>query len=258
MVGAIKQARELIYIETPLLAHTAAGAGGPTDPNAAVDLITELTGRLTAEPGLRVLIMVPRNLPFGPKFDPWAMHFYAARNQVVQTLQLAAGKIEGRDRVVVAHPMGIPGRPLTIRTTTVIVDDVWCLVGTSNLSRRGLTFDGASDMVLVDRQLDRGAGVSIRAYRKALMAAHLGVSPTANPPAPEYVQLHQLSAAHRTVADIVAQNGRGKFLPLWTGPDPNALGAPIPHPPEVADPDGKGGASTIVTIAGALAGTGAV
>jgi hypothetical protein len=258
---AINHARELIYIETPLLAHTAhngANEGGPTDPSAAVDLISELTARLSSEPGLRVVVMVPRNLPFGPKFDPWAMHFYATRNQVLQALQLAAGQIEGRDRVVLAHPMGIPGRPLTIRTTTVIVDDVWCLIGTSNISRRGLTFDGASDMVVVDRQLDRGAGVSIRSFRKALMGAHLGVSGTANPPQPEFVQLHQPASAHRVIADILAQNGRGKLLPPRTGPDPNAPGATIPHPTQVSDPDGRGGASVVVTIAAALAGTGAV
>ena len=59
--------------------------------------------------------------------------------------------------------------------------DVWCLTGTSSLSRRGLTFDGANDVVLADWALDRGAGTAIRAHRKALMAAHLGVGPTPVP-----------------------------------------------------------------------------
>src|SRR5262249_38955767 len=154
-----RHAHELIYIETPLLAHTAHGAGGPPNALAAVDLINELANRLTIEPGLRVVILVPRNIPFAHSFEPWSMYFYAARNEIAQTLALAGGIIEGLPRVIISHPMGIPGRPLVIRTTSVIVDDVWALVGTSSLSRRGMTFDGANDMVLVDRALDRGVSV---------------------------------------------------------------------------------------------------
>ena len=82
-----------------------------------------------------------------------------------------------RPRMIMAHPVGMPGRPLTIRSTTVIVDDVWCLTGASSLARRGLTFDGSNDVVLVDWLLDRGASTAIRNHRKALMGAHLGVGP---------------------------------------------------------------------------------
>ena len=110
------------------------------------------------------------------------MYFYAARNTVAQALQAAAGDLPApgggtRPRVLIAHPMGVPGRPLVIRTTTVMVDDVWMITGTSSLSRRGLTFDGANDVVLADWALDRSAGSAIRAHRKALMGAHLGTGP---------------------------------------------------------------------------------
>jgi hypothetical protein len=187
------------------------------------------------------------------------MRFYDERNTVVQALQQTAGTISGRQRVVVAHPMGIPGRPLVIRTTTVIVDDVWCLVGTSNFSRRGLSFDSGNDMVLMDRTLDRGAGSSIRAYRKALMASHLGLNGAGQAVRPaQLVQLHQPSSAHAVFADVLANGGEGKLLPLWPGPDPNAPGATIPHPLDVADPDGRGGGSLVITIAAALAGNGMV
>ena len=268
---ALRHARELVYIETPLLGSTAPAAGGPDDPQAAVDIFTVLAARLAEEPRLRVVIMLPRTPPFAHGFEPWAMYFFAARNTLAQALQAAGGDLPApaggtRPRVVIAHPMGVPGRPLVIRTTTVIVDDVWMITGTSSLSRRGLTFDGANDVVLADWALDRSAGFAIRAHRKALMGAHLGTGPgVAGTPggapasavgAPEaaFVELHSGVSAHAAFADVLASGGNGKLLPLWSGPDPAAPDAVIPHPAPVADPDGRGGASLVTTIAGAIGG----
>jgi hypothetical protein len=257
-----------VYVETPLFCHTAHPEAPPDDSKAAVDLVTELANRLTAEPRLRVVILVPRQVPLVTPYEPWSMFFYAKRAEAAATLQAAGGTVNSpmgpRPRVVVAHPMGVPGRPLVIRTTTVIVDDVWCLTGTSTWSRRGLTFDGATDVVLADWQLDRGAGSTIRAHRKALMAAHLGVGPgsggvgggappsAVGAPTADWVRLHQPVSAHEAFADLLAAGGLGKLVPLWGGPDPNAPGAAQPHPAEVADPDGRGGASFVVTLAGAI------
>ena len=49
-----------------------------------------------------------------------------------------------QDRVAMFHPVGFPGRTAFIRTTSVIVDDVWCLVGAAHFRRRGMTFDGTT------------------------------------------------------------------------------------------------------------------
>jgi hypothetical protein len=259
---ALRHARDLVYIETPLFGATSHPTGGPTDPLAAVDLITELANRLVAEPRLRVVILVPRNVPFVAGYEPWSAYFYGARAAAAQTLRTAGGTVNSptgpRPRVVIAHPTGVPGRPLVIRTTTVIVDDVWCLTGTSTLSRRGLTFDGATDMVLADWTLDRGAGTAIRTHRRSLMAAHLGVGPTpvggGAPPSPigaptgDWVRLHNPVSAHEAYADAL-MHGYGKLLSLWNGPNPAAT---IAHPPQIADPDGREGASTIVTLAAAI------
>lgn len=191
---AIRHARDLLYIETPLFGATAHSNGAPADPAAACDMVWELANRLSVEPRLRVAILTPRVIPFAKAFDPWSAFFYNRRIEAIGTLTLAGGKVDGRPRVVVAHPMGMPGRPLVIRTTTVIVDDVWCATGSSSLTPRGLSFDGTLDIVLADRQFDRGVGVAIRAHRKALMAMHLGVAPPASPqaaPAADWVRLHQ-------------------------------------------------------------------
>jgi hypothetical protein len=68
-------------------------------------------------------------------YEPWSMYFYAERLRAVQILRSAAGDLPApgggaRPRVVVAHLMGAPGRPLVIQTTTVIVDDNWLITGT--------------------------------------------------------------------------------------------------------------------------------
>lgn len=260
---ALRHARDLVYIETPLFGATSHPTGGPSDAAAAVDLVTELANRLTAEPRLRVVILVPRNIPFVTGYEPWSAHFYGARAAAATTLTGAGGTVASpagpRPRVLIAHPAGVPGRPLVIRTTTVIVDDVWCLTGTSTITRRGLTFDGATDVVLADWALDRGAGTAIRAHRRTLMAAHLGVGPTpvggGAPPSPvgaptaDWVRLHNPISAHEAFADLLSAGGAGKILPLWNGPDPAAV---IAHPPKVADPDGRDGASTVVTLAAAI------
>jgi hypothetical protein len=274
LLRAISHARELVYIETPLFGATSHDDNTVADSETAVDLVTALMNRLAAEPRLRVVILVPREIPFTDAYAPWSKFFHAARVDAAGKLDGAGGTVDSpngpRHRVIFAHPMGAPGRPLVIRTTTVIVDDVWCLSGTSSWSRRGLTFDGGTDLVLADWQLDRGAGTSIRAHRKALMAAHLGVGPgttgvgggalpsTVGAPTADWVRLHEPVSAHEAFADVLAAGGQGKLLPLWSGPDSSSPGSVIAHLPNVADPDGRDGASAVVAIAAALGGNGAV
>jgi hypothetical protein len=257
---AIQQARELIYVETPLFGQTFHSAGNP-GVGAGAELIVELANRLSIEPRLRVVVLLPRIVPFGKGFEPWSAFFYQARNSAASTLRLAGGVSDGESRVIFAHPMGAPGRPLIIRTTTIIVDDVWCLTGTSNISRRGLTFDGSLDVVVADRAIDRGAGVAIRAHRKALMGIHLGLAPGPDAnglPTADWVRLEQGLSAHRVFAEQLKSAGNGKLLPLWPGPDSTRPGAVQPHLADVADPDGRGGATLVQTLASALAGNGAV
>jgi hypothetical protein len=57
------------------------------------------------------------------------------------------------ERVVFFHPIGFPGRPSRIESTVVIVDNTWAMVGSSTFRRRGLTFDGGSDLVFTDTNL---------------------------------------------------------------------------------------------------------
>ncbi|WP_412066280.1 hypothetical protein [Rhizobium sp. SYY.PMSO] len=270
---AFAHARELVYIETPLLSMTATGNGAPPDPAAAADVLGELALRMRQEPRLRVIILTPRETPFGPNYHPFSAYFYAARNQLAATFAgFAPEPMDGlnttRPRFIIAHPVGMPGRPMTIHSSTVIVDDVWCMTGASSLSRRGLTFDGSNDVVLTDWLLDRGASTAIRNHRKALMATHLGVGPTpvgggappniVGAPSGDWVRLHNPITAHEAFADCLAAGHRTKLLPLWAGPDPLAPESAIAHPASVADPDGLVGQAWVNTLAATLGGGSAI
>ena len=81
-----------------------------------------------------------------------------------------------------------------------------------------------------------------------------GGAPASNvgAPAPDFVRLHQAVSSHETFADVLASGGQGKLLPLWSGPDPLDPDAVLAHPAGVADPDGRGGAPLVTTIAAAI------
>ncbi len=122
-------------------------------------------------------------------------------------------------RVVVYHPMGFPGRYEVIRGTTVTVDDVWMLSGSSSFSRRGLTFDGSIDVCLFDRQLREGTSASIANIRRRAMARTLGVSPpvTGETPTANWVRTLQMKSAFELFREVVARGGDGLMEPLWRG-----------------------------------------
>src|SRR5919204_3325629 len=118
---------------------------------------------MQAEPGLRIIVVLPREIAFGRQYGGWAKQGYDARLEAVHALQAVDPA-----RVVAYHPFGFPGRSLNVRTTVAIVDDVWCLVGTSAIRRRGLTFDGATDVVSFDRRIAGGYSSGVATFRRAL------------------------------------------------------------------------------------------
>src|SRR5205823_6672061 len=111
---------------------------------------------------------------------------------------------------------GFPGRPETIRGTVAVVDDVWALLGSSSFSRRGLTFDGSIDIVMVDKVIKRGVSDMVRHFRRQVMARSLGLVPsalgeTANA---NWVRLTQQRSAFELVREIVERGGDGLVEPL--------------------------------------------
>ena len=241
---AVREARELIYIESPQFARTARATGQPTAEQ--VDLVAEIVTSLTAHPNLRVIICTPRESDFAAKYPGWGREHYKARTEAVGNLLAAAP-----DRIAVFHPVGFPGRTAFIRTTSVIVDDVWCLVGATHFRRRGMTLDGSAAVASFDRQMDNGYSRNVRAFRRALMAAKMAIAaPGAASPSADWMRLGHPLSAFQLVPDWLAQGGLGRIQPLWPGPSDTTV---LPATDDMADPDGSNGATFISLFASLIA-----
>jgi len=242
---ALSRARTLVYVETALFGET----GSPADQEKAVDLVELLRARLRDEPSLRIVVVLPKRIPFGPGYESFAQRHHLRRNSGLADMSSPAA-----NRVIAYHPIGFPGRPEVRRGSLVAVDDVWALVGTSTWSRRGLTFDGSVDVSFVGAALRDGVSSGVADLRRAAMARVLGVAPpapgSADTPDPRWVQLAQPSSAFRLMADTLARGGDGLLEPLWPGlpeTDLPALDASI------ADPDGRGFGGILQLFAAVLA-----
>jgi hypothetical protein len=242
---ALSGARTLVYVETALFGET----GSAADDEKAVDMVELLRARLRDEPNLRVIVVLPKRVPFGPGYESFAQRHHLRRNSALADVSAPAAS-----RVIAYHPVGFPGRPEVRRGSLVVVDDVWALAGTSTWSRRGLTFDGSVDVSLLGVALRDGVCSAVADLRRAAMARLLGVAApapgSAETPDPRWVQLSQPTSAFRLMADTLARGGDGLLEPLWPGlpeTDLPSLDASI------ADPDGRGFAGVLQLFAGVLA-----
>jgi hypothetical protein len=229
---ALREARELIYIESPQFARTARPTGPPTPEQ--VDLVAEIATGLGEHPNLKVIVCTPREAEFTANYPGWSREHYRARNEAVGNLLAVAP-----DRVAVFHPVGFPGRTAFIRTTSVIVDDVWVLSGATHFRRRGMTFDGSAAVASFDRQMDNGYSRNVRAYRRSLMAAKMAIAAPAPPPASpsaDWLRLGLPDSAFELVTDWLRDGGLGFIQPLWPGPSDTSV---LPATDDMADPDGS-------------------
>lgn len=226
----IGHARTLIYIESALFGPSAESGVG----DHGYDFVADLVARLGAAKGLHLIISVPRLPPFGPGYEGWAKRFHELRNTALDQLIAAAPK-----RVLVFHPVGFPGRPEVQRGNVVIVDDVFAMIGSSTLSRRGLTFDGGLDVALLDRDLRDGASVRIRDFRRALMALTLGKTPPAagDTPDPGWVRLGSMLGAFAQFREVLIDHeGEGLIQQLFRGPGDDEV---LAQSRAIADPEGR-------------------
>jgi hypothetical protein len=181
LAAAFGRAEDLVYVETPALDDGTLGESGDT-----VAVWTALRERMDAVPSLRVVLCVPIALGAGTPED-----MTRVRNgkllEAIQALQggEAPEGVAGRaERAVVFAPSAGPRRNLRLAATTVIVDDVYALTGTTHLWRRGLSFDSSMAVALFDESLSRGRSREIRRFRRALIGGRLGLATTLVPDDP--------------------------------------------------------------------------
>ncbi|NEU82585.1 hypothetical protein G1O98_26955 [Nostoc sp. UIC10630] len=248
LLRAFSEARELVYIESPQVARTAYSSNPNAPQSFEVDLVKVLKDRLSAHPNLRVIICTPRFSDFAENFRTFHRQHYNARMAAFTELLTIA-----KERVLLFHPVGFPGRVAYIRTTSIVIDDVWCLVGATHFRRRGMTFDGSAAIASFDRQITDGYSTKVRNYRRALMAAKMNISPPAlgQPLSGEWVRLGSPASAFDVVADLLTQGGFGRIQSIWSGPPASDASVEAAQP-EVGDPEGSGGSNLFTTFSGML------
>ncbi|HEY7051748.1 MAG TPA: hypothetical protein VH496_06380 [Mycobacterium sp.] len=227
LARAIAQAEDYVYIEGPAFSATSFGNDG------GLDLVALLDQRLTAVQRLKVVICVPRLPDFTPTKANWMRAAFAQRAAAITKLsQDAPG------RVIAFSPVGFPGRWSAIRSTVVLVDDVFALVGASHFRRRGMTFDGSVSVASIDRQLDGwGVSASIAAFRQMLVARKLGVDVPAGPAVTTalWTRLSRPESMFAALTELLAEGGQGYCSPVWAGPTDTTV---IPQTDDISDPNG--------------------
>lgn len=221
---AISQARHSIYIETPGFSFTK----GSADADYALDLVTILTQQLQARPGLRVILCVPRQPDYSKQYDQWIRSEVKERWEIISALPA--------NQVVVFHPVGFPGRPSNLEHHTVIVDDQWMLTGSSAFRRRGLCFDGSSDLICTDLAQDNGVAGSIKALRLALLKQRLGIPPADT--GSRALMTEDFTAAFGMIRQMLISGGLGKIQRLWNGHTDGVAYTDPTINRELANPDG--------------------
>jgi len=242
LTGAISEAEELVYIQTAGFAVTARPSGTPQAHE--IDLVKRLADRMNERKNLKVIICTPRESDLAPA--PFARRALKQRQEAIETLTSVDG-----ERVAAFHPRGFPGRFMLLRTTTVIVDDVWSLVGATHFRRRGMTFDGSAAIASFDRVISRGYSRKVQQQRIESMATLLGVSQfdPGGLPTSEFLRLSQPASAFDLIHALLQQGGLGMIQPLWLGPTDDTI---IPQSDDIADPDGTNGAPLGLTLAAFL------
>lgn len=236
LAAAIGRAEDFVYVETPALDPLTAGSG-----DALIDLVGALRTRLAARPALAVLLCVPQKfLPNQPR-KLEAVRTAGVRAALKSLLDAAP------DNVVLFTPTAGPGRPLHMASTTVVVDDVWLLSGSTHLWRRGLSFDSSLAVALFDENVVRGRPLALRQTRRQLIADRLGV---------DILLIGDDMAQLR--ATIHRLNLAGGLQRVQPNVYPAAADTTSPTDLQIWNPDGRpGGTSDWLLLLGALTGTAA-
>ncbi len=211
---AISRAREYIYIEEQYL-------------------VSEELSRALARALSRIrklVILVP---PRTDGFPKSAFNFHQ-RQFIDRLRRTAPGKVH------VFHPVQpASGNPIYVHSKLMIVDDVYAVIGTSNVNRRSMTYDTEISIAVVDAEVVGGVCRFARDLRRNLWGEHLGMSPSdpriADPVAAVAEWERQARAgAHRvrrhvTPASSPSRASQGTFNRI-SDPDGRCSGTPPPTP----------------------------
>jgi hypothetical protein len=171
LAAAFARAEDIVYLESPAIDLFTIGDGS----DDILRPLQALADRLTAQKALHAVICVPVDAFVGAPKD-----FTRVRADALKAA-LAALDVSAPGRVAAFCPNAGAGRSLRLATTTVIIDDVFGLTGSTALSRRGLSFDSSLAVALFDEVNTGSRGQALTQLRRSLLAARLGLPPTLVP-----------------------------------------------------------------------------
>lgn len=178
LLAAIDRAQDFIYLETPGVDELAITGGGEN-----MRLWQRLVDRMNSRKGLQVLLCVPAKLGLGTPQKLQDVRDHCLLDAITTMRNTHA------NRFAVLCPGVGAGRPLRISSTSVIVDDAYCLTGTTHLTRRGLSWDSSLAAAVFDQRLSDGRPTDVVNFRLQLLADRLGLPITRVPTDPaELVQ----------------------------------------------------------------------
>jgi len=153
-LDSIASAQRFIYMENQYLSSHRVGEA--------------LAERLCEPEGPEVVIVMPEKT--GGWLEQHTMDVLRAR--LVRSLRDADE--HGRLRLYYARLAKDPPVSLMVHAKVMIVDDVFARVGSANLSNRSMGFDAECDLA-VESSERQDCGAAIQAFRRGLLAEHLGV-----------------------------------------------------------------------------------
>lgn len=108
------------------------------------------------------------------------------------------------DKIAAIHIKNDANDPIYIHCKSVIADDVWMSISSSNMSQRSMTTDSEMGAMSIDQRTRRGGQQGVRDLRVALMASHLGLTET------ERALVEDPYKAFRLVKDYLSGKWRGR------------------------------------------------
>jgi phosphatidylserine/phosphatidylglycerophosphate/cardiolipin synthase-like enzyme len=179
-LNAARRARRHIHIEeqylvmvnpedyTALLASPNPLTFSPSDQDT---MAAVLRAKVAGADPVRVSILIPKKLNESPDFAN--MVLYEMRRRFITFLTHGLTDEQKRDRLLVFHLRNASGVPTYVHAKTMMVDDLWASIGSSNLGYRSLTYDSEINCDVVDGAMRRGRRLHTTDLRVRLWAEHL-------------------------------------------------------------------------------------
>jgi len=131
-----------------------------------------------------VMLLLPKDLHEKEAAD---LMLYAQRRRNLSILMYGApeagpgGPHDVSGRVAVFGIVNDAREPVYVHCKMMVVDDIWCSISSSNLSRRSMTYDSEIGAMSIDKRTRRGGQRLARDLRIDLMTSHLGLTPEERP-----------------------------------------------------------------------------